>query len=230
MRVSAAILALSSMLPQGSSNWVDDPVAHHSLEAVAANVSAARLADQAAIITDDQALIDLEVCGGVAVRPCPENMRFHPFNFLSVEAYKVGLELDMLRAVGLEAEVALLVSATLPMLGAVTLERLYHALLEDPLAGRVLPLAKVDPQLYARLPGEEGFFPVWAHRGMDRQRIPQLYRCRMACAVHVDRLTKTLPTIKGVHVSRLELVEVRTAKDMELVRFLRNRATRPEAC
>lgn len=220
MRVTAAILALSSIRGGSAALWDADLGGPSVLECVAAALSASGLAEEAAVVTDSPELLARGQCLGLPVRPCPENMLGHPFNFLAVESYRVCQEAGFLRQTGLEGDIVFFLPWNLPLISAHTLERLYHALLEDPLAGRMLPMAPVDPQLYTRLPGEDAFFPVWAHKGMDRQRIPQLYRSRNLCVAHMGRLQRTLPRVKGLSVSRLELIEAAGPEEAGLLRHV----------
>jgi CMP-N-acetylneuraminic acid synthetase len=193
------------------------------LETVVENVQNSKVVDDIAIVTDDEELISRGNYSGVGVRACPDNMRSYTFNSLGIETYRICMERDFLNAVGLKGNVSVIAPWTLPLVSPRTIERLYHVLLEDPLAGRAVPIVKVDPQLYMRCPDQDAFFPVWVHKGMDRQRIPQLYRCRPFYVAHMDRLTRSLPKIAGLQVPKAELTTISKPDDLELATFLMGR-------
>ena len=223
MRVTAAILALSSMRRSEGIGWHSRLGSREVLETVVENMQNSRIVDDMAIVTDDETLLSRGSYSGVDIRACPDNMRAYTFNFLGIETYRICMERDFLDAVGLKGNVSLFAAWTMPLVSSRTIERLYHVLLEDPLAGRAVPIVKVDPQIYMRCQGQDTFFPVWVHKGMDRQRIPQLYRCRTFCVAHMDRLTRSLPKIAGLQVPKAELTTISKPDDLELATFLMER-------
>jgi len=223
MQVGASILVLKGVPHGGDVSW-DSPLRGSTvLEIVVENCRQAKVIDDMAIVTDDPALIGKGEHGGVRVVACPENMRNHNFNFLSIELYRILRERDFVIETGVPGNINFFVPWNMPLLTGQMLERMYHALLESPSAARMLPVTPVDPHLFTRLPGDAGFFPVWCQKAQDRQRIPQLYRTRPACIAYWDRLTRTVPSISGFPINRIQGQMIRSQDELRLCEFLMGR-------
>lgn len=223
MQVGASILVLKGITHEDDVSWASPLKCSTVLEIVAQNCQQARVIDDMAIITDDPALIEKGEHGGVRVVACPENMRNHNFNFLNIELYRILRERDFVIETGVPGNINFFIPWNMPLLTGQLLERMYHALLESPSAARMLPMTPVDPHLFTRMGHDGGYFPVWCQKAQDRQRIPQLYRTRPACVAYWDRLTRTVPSISGFPITRIEGQMIRNREELGLVEFLMTR-------
>jgi len=226
MQVGAGILVLKNIAHCEGISWSSRLHGATVLETVIRNCAQVRVIDDLAIITDDPVLIGEGEHGGVRVVACPENMRNHNFNFLSIELYRILRERDFVIETGVPGDVNFFVPWNMPFLSTQLLERMYHTLLESQTAARVVPITPVDPHLFTHFPGDAGYFPVWCQKAQDRQRIPQLFRTRPACVVDWDRLIRTIPAISGFSINRIEAQMIRAQEDLRLCEFLMARNDR----
>lgn len=226
MRVTATVLALSSMFP-GSADVLSRSIgAKTMLEQVVSHVAALEVVDACVVVSDIPHVIARNMVQDVPVVECPETMRDFAFNALSIETYLLCMERNILQAVDCKGDVSFIIPAQMPLLSTRTLERMYHRLLEDPLASRVTPICKTDPQIYMRT-SDDAFFPVWVHRGVDRQQIQQLYRTCQASVSHMGRIGRGIPKVIGLEVSKLELITATDAESLALAAYVAARRTDP---
>lgn len=217
MKVTAIILLQEKLLPDDVS-WDmllnGKPILQHVVD----NCLGFSAIDEIAVATDcDGVKGSIE---GAAVARIPERMAFYPFNFLNATLGRLSMETSCVRAVGFQGDVMAFLPWNMPLLGSMSLERLYHTLLEDMVAARIVPTYPVDPGLHIRLPGEENFFPVWHAPGIDRQRLPQLYRPAFACFSHQKRIFSGVPVMKGLCLPRHEQLSVNNKEHLELAEYI----------
>jgi len=175
--------------------------------------------DAVYIITDDKNLMDRKDFCGADVRPLAPRLARHPFHFLTYEFWRFNYELHGLKETFPLGDVHFFLGWRTPLLKPITLENMYHSLMEDGGASRIVPILPVDPHLYTRLPGLKRYFPVWCAPGLDRQLAPQLYRVVNVCVIHTKRLLEIIPHTKGYRVTREEGLEIKRESDFELVEF-----------
>ncbi|MDR3641671.1 MAG: hypothetical protein P4L39_10150 [Humidesulfovibrio sp.] len=219
MRVKALVLAQSST-QTADARW-DSPLAGRGvLERTIENAAACPVIDEVVIATDLPGLLARNTLAGARISEIPANMRAYNFTFLDVSLGRLSMERCMLQEMDCEAEVVFHISWKLPLFSPRSLERIFHTLLDSPVAARVLPISPVDPGLFTQQPGATGFFPVWHAPGVDRQRIPQLFRPGAVAVSHAKRLGQGIPSVTGVRIARRELVTIESARDLPLAAYL----------
>lgn len=232
MRVTASIIVLERDARDGV-RWDARMGGMSLLEHAVARLQGLPLVDELAVLTDCDALCDALACAGVPVRRLCPTCTTERFDYLTCEESRIRQQLLALEQAGLAGDVHCFGSWRLPLLSTRSWERMYHALLEDRIAARIVPLTTEDPNLYTPLGGDVAggrLFGVWAHPGRDRQEAPQLYRPAEACVAHLGRIRYPQPLTKGVEIAMTEAVTVRASEDVPLVHFLWTRQQAGRAC
>lgn len=176
--------------------------------------------DEVFVCTDAPGLDTLPGdCGEASLRRLPDWFFDYKLPAFSKEHWLLTRALSALEEAGAGADVLLLHDWRAPLVTSRTLERMYHALLEDRVAARVAAIYPVDPNLFMIVPGNDGFFPVWSDPGADRQMIPQLFRNLEIGAVHPKRLRMPIPETRGQRVSREEGLVLEGPEGLELAEF-----------
>ena len=220
MRVTAIITLQKSFCVNGL-EWNTELCGKPVLLHVVDNCLGCPVVDDVVVATD---LTDVHTLDGlVKVASLPHNMERHTFNFLDASLGTVSMQTYYAREIGYEGDVIGFFPWNMPLLSSWSMERLYHFLLEDMVAGRTVPIYPVDPGLHTRLPGEERVFPVWHAPGVDRQRVPQLYRPASACFSHQGRIFSGIPLIRGVELPVHEQVVVDSRECLDMAEFILNR-------
>jgi len=101
------------------------------------------------------------------------------------------------------------------LLKASTLETMFDKLMEDPMAGMITPIYRIEPHIYMENPHTGSLFPVWESKGLDRQKYPQLFRLvginiRHAprCATGINReLFHEIPWSEGRDIQHEDDIE-----------------------
>ncbi len=233
MKVLGLVFA-SDRERQGGLCWTT-PLEGAPLLARAVNTLAATPnVDEVLVATDAPDLTALpEGCEGAGLVRLPGWFFDFKLPAFSKEAWLITRALDALEEAGAGADVLVVHDWRAPLVTPRTLERMYHALLEDRVAARVAAVYPVDPNLFMIMPGVDGdgrFFPVWSDPGADRQMIPQLYRNLEIGAFFPRRLRMPIPETRGHLLGREEGVMARDAEGLELARFyLARRARRAQS-
>lgn len=187
--------------------------------------------DEVVVATDAPDLQALpEGCEGARLVRLPGWFFDFKLPAFSKESWLLSRALDALEQAGAGADVILVHDWRAPLVTPRTLERMYHALMEDRVAARVAAIYPVDPNLFMIMPGESGegkFFPVWSDPGADRQMIPQLFRNLEIGAFFPRRLRMPIPETRGHQLGREEGLVAEDAEGLELAHFyLERRKTR----
>ncbi|GAB7081036.1 hypothetical protein [Megalodesulfovibrio paquesii] len=222
MRVTASFIVLEREASDGVS-WDADMAGATQLARAVFQLEQLGLVDDMAVLTDCETLLARAGVAGLPVRRlCPASAT-ERFNHLTCEESRIRHQLQALDQAGLEGDVHFFGAWRMPLLSSRSWERMYHALLEDRIAARVVPLTAEDPNLYTPLGGNIAggrLFGVWAHPGRDRQEAPQLYRPGLACVAHLQRIRYPQPLTKGVEISLIEAITTLTPEDVPLARAL----------
>ncbi|NDY56118.1 hypothetical protein G3N56_05075 [Desulfovibrio sulfodismutans] len=215
MKVTAIILALEHLTPSVRELWAEPIARTPVLKMVVENCLGSGVVDEAFVLGDFDELCSLPDVGGAKVRRVPGYCSQHHFNFLNMEVRCIDMESAMAAEIGAAADLTFFVAWNLPFIRSRHYELLYHRLLDDPVAARVLPITQVDPQLYMLRESTRKFYPVWCHKGLDRQLIQPLFRPVNACLASWGRLRMTLPKFVGLEMEHSALYQIVTRDDME---------------
>ncbi|EFL52203.1 hypothetical protein DesfrDRAFT_1023 [Solidesulfovibrio fructosivorans JJ]] len=220
MNTSAVILALSWLEPGLAALWDRQLAGEGILSRAARHCRESGVVDALCVLTDVPAIAAAGEAIGARTMACPEFFRGHPFNFLNIEGQNLAREFDLTLEIGTQADLTFFLPWNMPFLGGRMLEKMYHILLEDPLTARLLPMRPVDPQLMAHVAGGGEFFPIWLHKTVDRQLIPQLHRPAPACLTHWSRAFAGIPKVAGLPGDKIFCFRVREEADVSLAAFL----------
>jgi len=220
MNTSAVILALSWLDPGTAALWDRRLAGEGLLARVVRHCRESGVVDTLCVLTDLPAITGAGEGLGGRTMACPEFFRGHPFNFLNIEGQNLSREFQLTLETGTQADLTFFLPWNMPFLDGRMLEKMYHTLFEDPLTARLLPMRPVDPQLMARVDGGGDFFPIWLHKTVDRQLIPQLHRPAPACLTHWSRVFACMPKVAGLPCDKTETFRVREEADVALAAFL----------
>jgi hypothetical protein len=216
MNTTAFILALSWLTPPVGKLWKARIGENSILARVVWNCKDSGVIDNICILTDDTDLASSQRPEpAVRTYVCPENYHGHPFNPLNIELQSLYRAFDLTLEADIHADLTFFVPWNMPFLHGRLLESMYHTLLDDPLTACILPISPVDPQLFGKVMGADGFFPIWGQKGLDRQLIQQLYRPTYACLFHWNRVLKTIPKISGLFVDNIQAFTVNNEDELE---------------
>jgi CMP-N-acetylneuraminic acid synthetase len=230
VNTSAIIVALSWLTPHLGKLWRAQISGRSILEHIIENCTKSGVIDKFCVMTDDVGLMEHGQDLGAPIFPCPEIDKDIPLNSLSIELYSLYREYYMVQQIGMHEDLTFFIPWNMPLLNGRTLEKMYHTLLDDPLAARIIPISPIDPHLFTKLEGSGEFFPVWGHKALDRQLIQPLFHLSYASIVHWQRLFKAIPKLAGITIDKTRFFTVESEQDVELAEYLYNYALRKDEC
>jgi hypothetical protein len=229
MRTTAMILALTWLTPRVDKLWSAPLHDETVLGKVLKNCQRSGIIDEICIVTNAPSLVERRAELDARIFECPDFYVEHAFNFLNIEQHNLYRELDLSHAAAIHGDLTFQLSWNTPLLGARTLEAMYHKLLDDQSTARVIPMYPVDPHLYTKLPGTEDFLPVWEHKGFDRQKSLQLFRPTTVCLTNWARLLSTIPKVVGLSLDSVSCFTLDSEEQLALVRHLHAYQQRSES-
>lgn len=200
-------------------SWKTDLAQKNLLNHTVENALKVREIDEIFIVTD---IKELQACGHfkeVKIKPLDQGKPAPVIDLVNKDAWRVNNIFNLLSELDVLGDVHFFLNWRMPLLGAAVLEQMYHTLLEDRVAARVVCVYPVDPNLFTRFNGDDSYFPVWADIGADRQNVPQLYRSLTAGVIHRNRHKEIIPESKGFTISRQQGLEILEPDDLELAEF-----------
>ena len=100
------------------------------------------------------------------------------------------------------------------------LETMFARLLEDRTADTIIPVTKIDPNLFMENQKTGCLFPIWFQRGLDRQDYPNLYRAGGISITHAKRGINNFGQRMLYHVVPPEyLIDVHDLEDVKLAEY-----------
>ncbi len=117
------------------------------------------------------------------------NMPQRPYNLPA--SWKEEISRGLQNTIGTIGNIQIYVDAAHIMLQAETLEKMFDVLMEDENIHEVVMAEIIEPHLY--LETEKGLSQLFDHPGLDRQKIPPLYR---ACSAYIRHGLRAKPSLK----------------------------------
>lgn len=209
-----------------SITWQTELKEHCLLEHAVKNVLSSHFIDEVYILTDIPELLEMKTLFGAFVRQISYWHVIDDMNSLDKNCRLLTPSLNVLQMVDQLGELHFFLSWRMPLINTSTIEKMYHALLEDRIAARAVGMYPVDPNLFIefnRSDGRQDFFPVWSDLGADRQRVQQLYRTYPIVAVHVNRQKEFCPESLGFQLPVEDSLEIQCERDIALGEFYLDR-------
>lgn len=207
-------------------NWKSAFSGRCILEHAVTNACRSQIFDDLFILTDLPELPVNKLFFSVPVKKLPFWHVTEDMDFLAKNCRLLPPSLNLLDQAERLGDVHFFLSWRMPRIQWFTFEKMFHALLEDRLAARMVGTHPVDPNLFIQTDSTDGmnnFFPVWSDSGADRQRVPQLFRTQPIAAIHVRRQRASHPETAGFPLSLEESLVIRKPLDLELAAFYYNR-------
>ena len=176
--------------------------------------------DDVCIFTNDQVLTGAPDYKGVAVHPFSERLAYN-FNFLdNIKLHNECFTLIQSQFLG---DVHLFLDIHYPLLQLNSLDCMFHALMENRFAAKIIPVYSIDPHLYIELPEPGQYINLWGQPGLDRQKHPPLFRAVGSCFLHCIRLREIQPLTFPYEVNRIEGFTLSTAQDIDFIHYVLNK-------
>ncbi|WP_320040084.1 hypothetical protein [uncultured Desulfobacter sp.] len=221
MKITATFIVLEQDAIKGIS-WKSKLFHRNLLEHGIEHASQIPLIDELFILTDMDELLCQDTVAGYSVQKIWPWSIEERMDFLTCDWNRIYQQNLVLEKAGVVSDVHFFLDWRLPLLSAKSWEQMYHFLLEDRVAARVVPIYPEDPNLYTPLGDISSgrLFGVWSHPNKDRQKVPQLYRTFNACVTHRRRLGQPEPLTKGFCVPLIECVQTHSSQELQLAAFL----------
>ena len=136
----------------------------------------AHFIDEIFVWTEDDELAQVTVDCGCRVIPRSRDQVFYYGGFSDPNDWGAHMDDFILSVSGTLGDIRVGLNCNHCLLTAEILERMFIRLMEDRTADTIVPVTRVDPHLYTVNPKTGCLFPVWVHKGLDRQDYPDLYR------------------------------------------------------
>lgn len=166
---------------------------------------------------DEKAKSITETLGCVVIARSRDQLYYHGDTSNPIE-WKKDREDKIVSSIGTLGDVRVSLNCNLCLITPELLYQMYVKLMEDPIAGNVVPVYPIDPYLFTENQGR--LFPVFHQFGLDRQGYPPLYRMGGIHIEHTKRYESKV-SLKTVHyVTKKEyLLDVHTLEDIRLAEY-----------
>jgi len=173
--------------------------------------------EEICIFSNDPELNASEKYQGIVVQPFDQRLAYN-FNFL--DNLKLHNECFTLQKTGSLGDIHLFLDIHYPLLQAASLLRMFHSLMENRFASKVIPVYSIDPHLYLEIPGNDQYLNLWGQQGLDRQQHPPLFRAVGCCFIHCGRLQGMQPLTFPFNINQVEGFKLSSKADTNFVDYV----------
>lgn len=223
MKITASVI--NDTARDGSPVWKFPlPAGGNVLDRALGILQQVPILEEICIFSNDPELNDSEKYQGVIVQPFDQRLAYN-FNFL--DNLKLHNECFTLQKTGSLGDIHLFLDIHYPLLKAASLLRMFHTLMENRFASKVIPVYSIDPHLYLEIPESGQYINLWGQQGLDRQHHPPLFRTVGCCFVHCGRLKEMQPLTFPFEISKLEGYRLSSEQDLDFIGYVNGRQNQP---
>lgn len=165
----------------------------------------------------------LRACRDLDVMHVPRSLAqtFYNAGFSNPNDWGEYLDSEMHKSLGRAADVLVSINCNYPLVKASTLDRMFRRLMDHPSASSITAVVPVDPGLVTLNEKTGMMFPIWLHRGLDRQNYPPLYRLTGIHIQHRKRFDIHNFGLKELYhvISRIEGLDVQDEETLKMANY-----------
>ena len=150
-------------------------------------VKKADFIDDIFVWTEDEELAQITLDCGCHVIPRTREQVFYHSGFSDPNEWGAYLDDYIVSKCGTPGDIRVALNCNYCLITADILGKMYLKLMEDRTADTIIPVTRVEPHIYTVNPKTGCLFPIWEHRGLDRQEYPDLYRAGGISISHSKR-------------------------------------------
>ncbi len=173
-----------------------------------------------AVWTESEEVAEVVRACGCTPLKRPLEMVHYKSGFSNHEEWAENVTEQLMEKFNTTGNIQLHLNCNYTLLKASTLETMFDKLMEDPYSGIISPVYKIEPHIYMENHLTGSLFPVWECKGLDRQKIPQLYRTVGVNIRHAPRCGEGINNELFHEIPWAEGRDIQSEEDIEFAEFV----------